>query len=321
MGITKTSTPLVAIRCITYNHEPYIRDCLDGFVMQKTDFPFVAIVHDDASTDGTTNIIREYAKKYPDIIKPIFETENQYSKGVESIMRIMRNALIDSGASYIAMCEGDDYWTDPLKLQKQVDYLESHPDVGMVYSDFNIKDETTGKFYPSNFKNNPKRFRQVYPDVASFILAKGYVAPPSWMYRKELLPDNSILSCDGTFVFFSHFLAVSKVHAFDDTMVTYRKLRESASHSANIDNFFRRSLNLLKTQYALIDKYGLNPDLKKVVRNQYYKDILVRASINNRKELVEECRENIENQSLRDKIVFILNDYCPGFLRFIDKIR
>ena len=72
--------PLVAIQCITYNHEPYIRDALEGFVMQKTDFPFVAIVHDDASTDKTADIIREYAEKYPDIIKPIFETENQYSK-------------------------------------------------------------------------------------------------------------------------------------------------------------------------------------------------------------------------------------------------
>ncbi|MDE5714067.1 MAG: glycosyltransferase, partial [Muribaculaceae bacterium] len=71
---------VVAIRCCTYNHEPYIRDALEGFVMQKTDFPFVAIVHDDASTDRTAEIIREYAEKYPDIIKPIYETENQYSK-------------------------------------------------------------------------------------------------------------------------------------------------------------------------------------------------------------------------------------------------
>ena len=121
-------TPLVAIRCITYNHEPYIRDALNGFVMQKTNFPFVAIVHDDASTDGTAEIIREYAAKYPNIIKPIFETENQYSKHDGSISRIMAEAQERSGAKYIAMCEGDDYWTDPNKLQKQVDFLESHPD-------------------------------------------------------------------------------------------------------------------------------------------------------------------------------------------------
>lgn len=117
--------PLVAIRCLTYNHGPYIRQCLEGFVMQKTNFPFIAIVHDDASTDNTADIIREYEVKYPDIIKPIYETENQYSKPDGSLGRIMAQAVPDS-VKYIALCEGDDYWVDPLKLQKQVDFLEQN---------------------------------------------------------------------------------------------------------------------------------------------------------------------------------------------------
>ncbi len=125
--------PLVVINCVTYNHEPYIRDALDGFVMQKTNFPFVAIVHDDASTDGTAAVIREYAEKYPDIIKPIYETENQYSKRDGSLSHIMQEARNATGAKYVAMCEGDDYWTDPLKLQKQVDFLESHADFTMCF--------------------------------------------------------------------------------------------------------------------------------------------------------------------------------------------
>ena len=116
---------MVTIRCITYNHEPYIRQCLDGFVMQKTNFRFEAIVHDDASTDSTATIIKEYAEKYPDIIKPIFETENQYSKRDASLTRIMDN---HTHGKYVAMCEGDDYWIDPLKLQKQIDFLEAHPE-------------------------------------------------------------------------------------------------------------------------------------------------------------------------------------------------
>ena len=122
--------PLVSIRCTVYNHEPFLRQCLDGFVMQKTTFPFEAIVHDDASTDGSAAIIREYAEKYPDIIKPIYETENQYSKGDGSLDRVMA-AAIHPNAKYIALCEGDDYWTDPHKLQLQVDFLESHPDYFM----------------------------------------------------------------------------------------------------------------------------------------------------------------------------------------------
>lgn len=117
---------MVSIRCTAYNHEKYIRDALEGFVMQKTNFRFEAIVHDDASTDGTAAIIREYAEKYPDIIKPIFEKENQYSKHDGSLGRIMNEACV---GKYIAMCEGDDYWTDPYKLQKQVDILEKYKDV------------------------------------------------------------------------------------------------------------------------------------------------------------------------------------------------
>ena len=116
---------IVSIKCLVYNHAPYIRQCLDGFVMQKTNFRFEAIVHDDASTDGTQDIIREYAEKYPDIINPIYETENQYSKKDGSLRKIMNNAC---NGKYIALCEGDDYWIDPLKLQKQVDILEKHSD-------------------------------------------------------------------------------------------------------------------------------------------------------------------------------------------------
>jgi len=122
------SKPLVVISCLVYNHEPYLRDCLEGFVMQKTNFRFVAIVHEDCSTDGSAAIIREYAEQYPDIIKPIYEIENQWSKHDGSLDRIMNNAIDATGAKYVAMCEGDDYWTDPLKLQKQVDFLEAHPD-------------------------------------------------------------------------------------------------------------------------------------------------------------------------------------------------
>ncbi len=125
------NVPIVAIKCLVFNHEPYLRDCLNGFVMQQTDFPFVAIVHDDASTDKSADIIREYAAKYPDIIRPIYETENQYSKG--TLSKVMNEAVDATGAKYIALCEGDDYWTDPKKLQKQVDFMEAHPEYVMCF--------------------------------------------------------------------------------------------------------------------------------------------------------------------------------------------
>ena len=121
--------PLVSISCIAYNHESYIRQCLDGFLMQKTTFSFEILIHDDASTDNTTDIIREYERKYPDIIKPIYQKENQYSKGIP--ISATFNWPRAKG-KYIAMCEGDDYGTDPLKLQKQVDFLEMHSNYSLV---------------------------------------------------------------------------------------------------------------------------------------------------------------------------------------------
>ena len=118
--------PLVSICCITYNHAKYIRDALDGFMMQETDFPFEVLIHDDASTDGTADIIREYEKKYPGIIKPIYQTENQYSKGVK--ISTTYNYPRAQG-KYIALCEGDDFWTDRNKLKKQVQYMEENSNI------------------------------------------------------------------------------------------------------------------------------------------------------------------------------------------------
>lgn len=117
------NTPLVSIVCESYNHEPYLRQCLDGFVMQKTNFAFEILIHDDASTDNSAAIIREYISRYPQLDwKPIFQTENQYSQGV-GIWRDIQ--FPRAKGKYIAICEGDDFWTDANKLQKQIDILEA----------------------------------------------------------------------------------------------------------------------------------------------------------------------------------------------------
>lgn len=120
--------PIASVRCITYNHEKYIAQALDSFLMQETNFPFEIVVHDDASTDKTADIIREYEAKYPIIIKPIYETENLYSKKDGSLRKIMDNAC---KGKYIAYCEGDDYWCDPHKLQMQHDAMEAHPECSL----------------------------------------------------------------------------------------------------------------------------------------------------------------------------------------------
>ncbi len=118
----------VSIICNAYNHEKYIGKAIDGFINQKASFIYEILIHDDASTDNTAIIVREYAEKYPGIIKPFYEKENQYSKHNDEISRIQYGR---ARGKYIAMCEGDDYWTDPLKLQKQFDAMEKHPEIDM----------------------------------------------------------------------------------------------------------------------------------------------------------------------------------------------
>ena len=119
------ATCKVSVLCAAYNHEDFLRQTLDGFVSQKTSFPFEVLVNDDASTDSTADILREYAEKYPEIIRPFYQTENLYSRRINLYDVVFFPAV---RGEYIALCEGDDYWNDPEKLQRQVDWLDAHPD-------------------------------------------------------------------------------------------------------------------------------------------------------------------------------------------------
>lgn len=172
--------PVVSIVCITYNHEPYIRQCLDGFLMQKTDFPFEVLIHDDASTDRTADIIREYEVKYPHIIKPIYQTENQFSKGVKiGLTYLYPNAR----GKYIAECEGDDYWTDPLKLQKQVDILEENPGyVICTHRYVEIFNGTDEKIYSICVDGYLKEY-----DLGTLVSGQWYYQPLSMVFLRQAL--------------------------------------------------------------------------------------------------------------------------------------
>lgn len=153
------SSPMVSICSITYNQAPFIRQCLDGFLMQQCNFSIEIIINDDCSTDGTTEIIREYAEKYPDKIFPIFHEENLYSQGVRGMF--LKFVFPKARGKYIALCEGDDYWTDPLKLQKQVDFLESHPEYSICYHKVAIVNADASQvkgYFPDWLPDKPATF-------------------------------------------------------------------------------------------------------------------------------------------------------------------
>lgn len=207
---------IVSIRCLTYNHVEYIRQCLDGFVCQKTNFRFEAVVHDDCSTDGTTEIVREYAEKYPDIIKPIFEDENQFQKGGRRIRQVMNDACI---GKYIAYCEGDDYWIDPLKLQKQVDFLESHPDYSMCFSRAKILLEIDSEIYLKCFDIENREY------TASELYEKWIVPTGSMLFRRFII-DNPMKGeyriLNGDIVWVQKCAHSGKVRGMSDFLTVYR---------------------------------------------------------------------------------------------------
>lgn len=208
---------LVSIRCCAYNHGQFIRQCLDGFVIQKTNFCFEAIVHDDASTDGTADIIREYAEQYPDVVKPIYEKENQYSKHDGSLRRIMD---AHTHGKYIALCEGDDYWTDPYKLQKQVDFLESHPDYVMCSHRYDQYYEDGHRLE----KEKDDTFQGADYDLQNLIGGKWLTQTLTVMYRRSALDlkryERYGMSMD--IILFYELLKHGKGYCFPEAMGVYR---------------------------------------------------------------------------------------------------
>lgn len=173
----------VSICCITYNHVDYIERALDGFLMQKTDFDFEILIHDDCSTDGTIEILKRYKEQYPDMIQVIYEKENQYSKGTLLFQDIL---YPKSRGEYIAICEGDDYWIDPLKLQKQIDYLMLHPDCTFCFTNGIIENQCTKerrKFVPYSkqdekyYRSGNKEIRLDHSYEMSFIPTASFVFP------------------------------------------------------------------------------------------------------------------------------------------------
>lgn len=237
---------IVSIRCTAYNQETFIRETLEGFIMQKTNFRFEAIVHDDASTDNTADIIREYAEKYPDIIKPIYETENQYSKKDGSLLRIMNEA---SKGKYITMCEGDDYWTDPYKLQKQVDFLEAHPDYVLCshrYQEFYQNSCSLGNILPRGI-NNDFTF-----DLNYYILRENWVTQPlTCMYRASAFDSDYYMKFKNKkdLVYFYVLLKKGKGVLLNDCMGVYRIHEKGVWSGLSLNDKFISELQTTKGIY------------------------------------------------------------------------
>lgn len=212
---------MVSVWCLAYNHEKYIRDCLEGFVNQKTNFKFEVIVHDDASTDSTADIIKEYADKYPDIIKPILQKENQYSKGVNIIKEYIKPNL---RGKYVAVCEGDDYWCNNTKLQTQVDILENHLEyVACVHQTkvvncINHRESSVVSYIDSRIIDILDVFKNDGPvyQISSLLYRKEVIAEePSFIYFSNIIwdyPFQVFLALKGQVFFINKVMSVYRLY-------------------------------------------------------------------------------------------------------------
>jgi len=261
------SNPLVSVNCLTYNHESYLRKCLDGLLAQNTDFDYEILVHDDASTDGTPDIVREYAARYPDKIFPVLQTENQCSRGVPVTPAIQ---IPRARGKYIAVCEGDDWWSNPDKLQMEVNFLESHPDYGMVFTDYDRYLQNEDRYIRACFKNGytPRPL-----DFSEYLSSFGYIAPPTWLLRKELFPKWNKDFVDGSFYISLCYWAQSKVHFIPEVTAVYRvndggisHVREARAYGHRLKGVFSIQRMIMRANPGLI-----TPDVREKVNSRIMK--------------------------------------------------
>ena len=245
----------VSVICIAYNHEAFIKDALEGFVMQKTNFPFEIIVHDDASTDKTPDIIRTYETKYPGLFFNIFQTENQYSKGKGDLDKIVFNT---ARGKYIAICEGDDYWTDPNKLQKQVDFLEANPGF-IMHSHRYLTIDNHGQ----TFGLSKIRYDEV--DLDDFLTGRADYAAKTctWIFRndKQFLSELKGLSYTNDTILYVKLLSSgSKAKFSDEVMAAYRYHNGGVWSSLNEELKTEHSIETILTMIGLckLNKYHYN---------------------------------------------------------------
>lgn len=207
---------LLSVWITAYNHELFIHDCLQSVVGQQVDFKFEVIVHDDASTDNTTSIIKEYEAKFPKLFKCIYQFENQFKKH-NSLINILQPI---SNGKYIALCDGDDYWTDPLKLQKQVDFLEANEDYTICTHNVRTLCDATGKIlsvYPG--------FDAIKPYKISDLCSTLNIHTCSFVFKKDrFIPVVDWFAYIWHGDFFIAALLLTKGYGINlpETMATYR---------------------------------------------------------------------------------------------------
>lgn len=243
-----TETP-VSVAVITYNQEAYIRQCVESILGQQTDFPVEIIVADDGSTDGTAAQVEQLQQKHPGRITLLRQPQNV------GLIRNYQSALQACRGRYIAQIAGDDYFSDPGKLKKQHDYLEANPEMALVYTDCDFYFEDTRVWQRAVFESGtvarPRDFREL-------ISTEGFLAPLTWMYRREHSPLAYPLSADcadESYAYMLELLLHRPIGYLPEVTAVRRMLSSSLSNNTDAQKMWRYRVGVHQITEAYLSRY------------------------------------------------------------------
>ncbi len=321
---------MVSVDCLVYKHEKYLRKCLDSLVNQKTDFKYEILVHDDASPDGSPNIIKEYEEKYPDLIVPIYQTENQFSK-IEIDM-CWAFQFPRARGKYIAFCEGDDYWTDEYKLQKQFDAMEAHPEcsfcthrVAVVSED----DKETDQSFPEKPLDSGVYDERGFLDMVaikhSFQTSSYFIRADilkKWLKEGSSIPKFVLTMPVGDKALLWLGAASGKLYYLNDTMSHYRTA-SVGSWSATTEKDreygvdYRKKIIKASEEFNEFTDYRFDDIMKdQIVQRELTIELIQR---NYKKMLSSKYKKYFRQYPLKLRLKCIIGAFCPWVVRLSDR--
>jgi len=293
--------------------------------MQKTNFKFEVLINDDASTDGTKEIIEEYAQKYPDIIKPVFQKENQFSQGIRDMCGKFLLPLARS--EYIALCEGDDFFTDENKLQLQADFLDNNPEYSLCFHPVRVFYENSNqKEYIFPRKKDPSRF------TLKRLLKSNFIQTNSVMYRKQDYSGfpKDILPVD--WYLHLYHAQFGKIGFINKVMSTYRRHEGGIWWDSNVNkekHYKKHGVANLACYFEILKLYGEKEEYRNIILGHIKSMLGILIDIDKRdnENLYEESLAQISNETLKSiiyyetKILYKINEKKKRFSRTLKQMR
>lgn len=317
---SSVNTVQVSIICCTYNHEDYIAEAVKSFLMQRTSFPFEILIHDNASTDNTTDILKQLESKYPKQLKVIYQEENQYVKAIDINFELAKQAK----GKYIAYCQGDDFWTDPNKLQKQFHFMESHPSYSLCVHAGNIVRSFDKKELAHNQLSDwNKTFTtsEIIEGGRGLFLTNSMFFRKSWLNEKPLFLQNAPV---GDYPLAIYLALKGKVYYIADRMSSYRVEVEGSWTMSNLANAEGYRQHFIETEKMLdeLDTYTNGRYKPSIDLRKSWDEIVVSVKERNFEKLKsKELQEAYKLLPFNRKTAILIEQYLPKLFHYLKERR